>query len=58
VDKQTPHNWPKMVGSVQKHIKSLNWGYKADLIGLNVKYFNSYAAFLDPHTISLDNGKG
>jgi pyruvate/2-oxoglutarate dehydrogenase complex dihydrolipoamide dehydrogenase (E3) component len=47
-----------MVGSVQKHIKSLNWGYKSDLIGLKVKYYNAYAIFADPHTLLLDNGKG
>ena len=46
-----------MVQSVQKHIKSLNWGYKADLIKLKIKYFNSYATFQDDHTIHLDNGK-
>lgn len=57
VDKKAPHNWQKMVQSVQKHIKSLNWGYKADLIKLKIKYFNFYATFLDPHTIHLDNGK-
>lgn len=47
-----------MVGNVQNHIKGLNWGYKADLIKLKVKYFNAYATFDDEHTISLDNGKG
>jgi thioredoxin reductase (NADPH) len=46
-----------MVASVQKHIKSLNWGYKSDLIKLKIKYFNSYATFQDAHTIHLDNGK-
>lgn len=40
------------------HIKGLNWGYKADLMKLKVKYYNSYATFVDPHTVSLDNGKG
>merc|ERR1719157_477558 len=25
---------------------------------LKVKYYNSYASFVDPHTIKLDNGKG
>jgi len=25
---------------------------------LKVKYFNSYASFVDAHTIQLDNGKG
>jgi thioredoxin reductase (NADPH) len=57
VDKQTPHNWTQMVTNVQKHVKSLNWGYKTDLIKLKVKYYNSYASFIDPHTILLDNGK-
>jgi pyruvate/2-oxoglutarate dehydrogenase complex dihydrolipoamide dehydrogenase (E3) component len=58
VDKEKySHNWAKMVQSVQKHIKSLNWGYKSDLIKLKVKYFNSYATFQDAHTIHLDNGK-
>ena len=56
-DKKVPHDWGKMVGNVQKHIKSLNWGYKAELIKLKIKYFNFYASFVDPHTILLDNGK-
>lgn len=47
-----------MVSSVQKHIKNLNWGYKSDLLGLKIKYYNSYASFADPHTLLLDNGKG
>lgn len=46
-----------MVQNVQKHIKSLNWGYKSDLISLKIKYYNFYASFLDPHTLLLDNGK-
>lgn len=40
------------------HIKGLNWGYKADMMKNKVKYINSYATFVDPHTVSLDNGKG
>lgn len=51
VDKETKHDWPKMVMNVQKHIKSLNWGYKSDLIKLKVKYFNAYASFVDAHTV-------
>lgn len=51
------HKWETMVQSVQKHIKSLNWGYKADLIKLKIKYYNFYATFKDAHTIHLDNGK-
>lgn len=55
---QQKHDWNKMVKSVQMHIKGLNWGYKSDMIKLGVKYFNSYAKFVDKHTIELDNGKG
>lgn len=57
VDKKVPHDWNKMVTSVQKHIKSLNWGYKSELISMKVKYYNHYATFVDPHTLHLDNGK-
>ena len=53
-----PHDWSKMVKNVQSHIKSLNWGYKSDLIKLKVKYYNSYASFVDQHTIRLENAKG
>jgi hypothetical protein len=42
---------------VQKHIKSLNWGYKSDFIKLKLKYFNAYASFIDAHTLLLDDGK-
>ena len=47
-----------MVGNVQMHIKSLNWGYKTDLMKLKAKYFNAYATFKDPHTIRVENAKG
>ena len=40
-----------MVGNIQSHVKSLNWGYKAELIKVKAKYFNSFATFIDPHTI-------
>jgi pyruvate/2-oxoglutarate dehydrogenase complex dihydrolipoamide dehydrogenase (E3) component len=57
VNKEGSHDWVKMVTNVQKHIKSLNWGYKSDLIKLKVKYFNAYATFIDAHTIQVDDGK-
>lgn len=47
-----------MVTNITKHIKSLNWGYKTDLIKLKIKYFNSYASFVDPHTVQLEDAKG
>ena len=45
VDHDQKANWTTMVQNVQKHIKSLNWGYKTDLIKLKIKYFNAYASF-------------
>jgi thioredoxin reductase (NADPH) len=57
IDKSQQHDWQKMVMSVQMHIKSLNWGYKSDLIKLKIKYYNHYARFVDAHTLELDNGK-
>lgn len=47
-----------MVKNVQSHIKSLNWGYKTDLMKLKIKYFNMYASFKDAHTLELKNAKG
>ena len=47
-----------MVSNVQKHIKSLNWGYKTDLIKLKIKYFNKYASFVNEHTIQLEDKNG
>ena len=52
------HDWETMVKNVQLHIKGLNWGYKSDLIKMKAKYYNSYASFVDAHTVQLDNGKG
>jgi pyruvate/2-oxoglutarate dehydrogenase complex dihydrolipoamide dehydrogenase (E3) component len=52
------HDWSKMVSNVQSHIKGLNFGFKADLMKIGAKYYNSYAKFIDAHTLSLDNGKG
>lgn len=57
-DMDQEHDWGKMVGNVQAHIKGLNWGYKSDMIKLKVKYYNMYAEFVDAHTLKLDNGKG
>jgi len=33
------------------HIKSLNWGFKAELIKTKCKYFNEYATFVNEHTL-------
>eukprot|EP00441_Pelagodinium_beii_P046912 CAMPEP_0197622188 /NCGR_PEP_ID=MMETSP1338-20131121/2567_1 /TAXON_ID=43686 ORGANISM="Pelagodinium beii, Strain RCC1491" /NCGR_SAMPLE_ID=MMETSP1338 /ASSEMBLY_ACC=CAM_ASM_000754 /LENGTH=482 /DNA_ID=CAMNT_0043191861 /DNA_START=37 /DNA_END=1485 /DNA_ORIENTATION=- len=55
---KSSHSWDNMIQAVNNYIKSLNWGSKTDLRTKGVKYYNSYATFVDPHTLSLDNGKG
>jgi len=58
VDEADKPDWSTMVSNVQKNIKSLNWGYKTDVIKLKIKYFNKYASFIDAHTIQLEDAKG
>jgi len=50
--------WEPMVQNIQQHIKSLNWGFKADLIKAKAKYFNEYASFVDAHTLELKKANG
>merc|ERR1719399_105567 len=52
------HNWETMVGNVQAHIKSLNFGYRAELMSSNVKYYNAFATFIDPKTVEAVDKKG
>ena len=52
------HNWETMVGNVQAHVKSLNFGYRAELMSAAVKYYNAYATFVDPKTVEAVDKKG
>jgi len=52
------HKWEEMVSAVQMHVKSLNFGYRAELMSESVKYFNAYATFTDPHTVVAVDKKG
>jgi thioredoxin reductase (NADPH) len=52
------HNWENMVGAVQMHVKSLNFGYRSELMTNSVKYLNAYATFTDPHTVKTVDKKG
>jgi len=52
------HKWGEMVGAVQQHIKSLNFGYRAELMSESVKYYNAYATFTDEKTIEAVDKKG
>jgi len=49
------HDWEKMVGAVQDHIGSLNWGYRTALRDKGVTYLNAFAKFVDPHTLECVN---
>jgi thioredoxin reductase (NADPH) len=57
-DKLPEHNWSEMVNNVQMHVKSLNFGYRADLMSKQVKYYNAFATFLDPKTVQAVDKKG
>ena len=50
--------WKTMIGNVNAHVRSLNFGYKGELSDKNVKYYNKYAKFIDAHTLSLEDKKG
>jgi len=52
------HNWETLVGNVVMHIKSLNFGYRADLMTNSVKYYNAYASFVDEKTVVAVDKKG
>ena len=58
VPDQVKHSWETMVGNVQAHVKSLNFGYRAELMSNNVKYYNAYATFIDPNTVEAVDKKG
>ena len=47
-----------MVQNVQMHIKSLNFGYRAQLMTEKVKYYNGYAVFTGPNSLELTDKKG
>jgi len=57
-DTKSSHSWLDMVTKIDNYIKSLNWGAKTELRSKNIKYYNALATFEDPHTVSLDDGKG
>lgn len=58
IPREQTHDWKKMIKTVQRHVKSINWGYKVQLIDSDIEYFNNYASFLDSHTISLKDASG
>lgn len=51
LNENTNFKWEKMVKSINNYIRSLNWSYKKQLTSLGIEYINSYAMFVDDHTI-------
>ena len=58
VPPEPKHSWETMVGAVTMHVKSLNFGYRADLMSNAVKYYNAYATFVDEKTVKAVDKKG
>jgi len=58
VPAEPKHSWETMVGAVTMHVKSLNFGYRAELMSNAVKYYNAYATFVDEKTIKAVDKKG
>lgn len=52
VSEQT-FDWPTMVKSVNRYIKSINFKYKVELRDKKVKYENLLGSFVDAHTLEL-----
>jgi len=52
------HKWSTMVETVTNYIKSLNFGYRSDLMKKNVKYINGLASFVDSNTLEYVDKKG
>jgi thioredoxin reductase (NADPH) len=59
VDRATvSHDWSAMVGAVQDHISSLNFGYRVALREKGVDYKNALGSFVDAHTLACTDKKG
>merc|ERR1711971_131746 len=52
------HKWESMSEAVTNYIKSLNFGYRTELMTKGVEYKNALAQFTDAHTIVYKDDKG
>lgn len=57
IDVNAKHDWKKMMEGATHFIRQLRWNAKTTLTLNAIKYYNSLATFVDPHTISLYNPK-
>jgi thioredoxin reductase (NADPH) len=61
VDTSIPHDWKKMISSVNNHIYKLNFGYYSELMDLKIDLKRAYATFPDKNNsnlIELTDGQG
>ncbi|KOO26048.1 thioredoxin reductase mitochondrial [Chrysochromulina tobinii] len=47
------HDWPTLVGAVQQHVKSLNFGYRTALSDAGVTYVNARGTLAGGHNVHL-----
>lgn len=52
------HDWSHMILNVHNHIRSINFGYKADMRKRGIKFYEKFATFVDAHTVKLTDVKG
>lgn len=52
------HDWPALVRAVQRHVKSLNFGYRAALSEAGARYFNARGSLVGGHVIALTGADG
>jgi len=52
------HDWSRMVGSVQDHVKSLNFKYRVALREAGITYLNKLGSFVDAHTLRVVDKRG
>ena len=52
------HSWERMVGGVQDHIASLNFGYRTALRDAKVEYYNAKGRFVDANTLEATKSNG
>ncbi len=53
-DQPPSFRWSALVGSVQNHVKKLNFGYRNGLRSAKVEYINALATFKDANTITYE----
>mmetsp|Transcript_40860 Transcript_40860/g.46883 ORF Transcript_40860/g.46883 Transcript_40860/m.46883 type:complete len:230 (+) Transcript_40860:244-933(+) len=52
------HDWKEMILNINNHIRSINFGYRSDMMKRKIKFYEEFASFVDDHTIELVNNKG